>query len=1196
MPTNDDKLAAALILYEEKNYAGAEQLCRPVLDEQPGNPHALHLMSLIARKTDRVDVALEMIQRALEIDANNAVYHFEMGAALRLKGRDEEAKAAFIEATRLDETFQEAALNVGGILDDYERYEEALSWSEKAVQLKPECQIAHYNLANVQRALGRLDDAIQSYRRALAIKPRYLKARWNYAVTLLTAGRFAEGWREYENREAVGEVNIDRFTEPRYDGSSLSGKTIVVHAEQGVGDEVMFATCFPEVIARAEHCYLVCECRLETLFARSFPGATVVGHQRHSGWAPPRLPEKVDWQIPAGSLPGFFRPDWESFPRAERLLTPDAAQVEHWEARLAKLGPGLKVGISWQAGGKPAERRKRTTTLEQWRGIFSTPGVHFINLQYGECSEEIDAAGRQLDVTIHDFSEGDPLVDLDQFAAKVTALDLVISVGNATVHMAGALGTPAWAMLPLVPAWRWHVGGSQSPWYASVRLFRQRERTCWEPVFDEVARRLHEKVGQPFSKAEQVAAAPVDAHAESSDEEPLSDAGSALHHRSDQFSTESIREALDKAVVHHQAGRLKDAEQIYREILQHAPRYPDAMHLLGVVAMQTGRTEFAIKSIRRALAIDDTSPLVHFNLGNALRLDDQHDEAIASYQRAIELDSRATAARLNLGATLADSGRHEEALAVLRELAEMVPNEATVQLNLADALRATCRIDEARTVYEKAISLEPNLAKAHNNLGKLLLDDGDLDEAAACFTRATEIKPDYAAAHNNLGNVLIEQDRIDEAAVRYLKAIEGLPANPQIICNLAQARRLQGRLEEAAELYQRAVEIQPDAPTLDRLATVLRDGGHTDRAMASYCRAIEIDGRFAQARHKRALLLLESGKFDAGWKEYHWRWHQEGGPRPRDFFPQKLWDGSSLSGQTILVHGEQGIGDEIMFATCLPDIIQQAGHCLLTCSRRLERLFARSFPDATVCGMTRGREHLWRPPADVQIDVQAPAGDLPKFTRKSRADFPRQARLLTPDAQQVLQWRRRLEALGPGLKVGIVWRAGAKPLNVQQRSIGLEQWHEVFATSGVQFINLQQGDHREELERATRASGAAIHHFDDVDALTNIDSAAALTAALDLVIGAGSTAVHLAAALGVETWALVPKYWALGWCFDEGWYGSLKTYRQTTPGDWDAPLIRIAADLRRRITAVRQPSDARSAIPSPHQSAWFRAPTEQPSA
>ncbi|MCH8923030.1 MAG: tetratricopeptide repeat protein [Planctomycetes bacterium] len=1203
MPTNDDKLAAALILYEQKNYAGAEQLARPVLEQQPRSAHALHLMCLIARKTDRVDVALEMIRRALKIDANKAVYHFELGAALRLKGRDEEAKQAFIEAVRLDGDFQEAALNVGGVLDDYERYEEALPWSEKAVQLNSECPIAHYNLANVQRAMGRLDEAIESYRRALAIKPRYLKARWNYAVTLLTAGRFAEGWREYEHRAAVGEVHIDRFTEPRWDGSSLSGKTIVVHAEQGVGDEVMFATCFPEVIARAEHCYIVCEPRLEMLFARSFPGATVIGHQRRKGWEPPRLPEKVDWQIPAGSVPGFFRPDWESFPRAERLLTPDAAQVEHWEARLAELGEGLKVGISWQAGGKPAERRKRTTTLDQWRDIFAAPGVHFINLQYGECSEEIEAARRQMGVTIHDFQEGDPLVDLDEFAAKVAALDLVISVGNATVHMAGAVGTPAWAMLPLVPAWRWHVRGSQSPWYASVRLFRQRERTRWQPVFEEVARSLHEKVGQPFPEAGLVQQASclstdsvTDSH-ESSHEEPLPNVSTALHHRSDRFSSQSIHDAFETGVAHHQAGRLEEAEQVYREILQHAPRYSGAMHLLGVVAMQTGRTELAIKSIRRALAIDDNSPLVHFNLGNALRSAEQHDEAIDAYRRAIELDPQAAAARMNLGATLADVGRHEEAVAVLRALLEVAPRVAEIHLNLADSLRATCRIDEARSVYQRTIALDPNLPKAHNNLGKLLLDDGCLDEAAACFTKATEIDPQYAAAHNNLGNVLVEQNRIDEAATQYLRAIEGLPSNSQIVCNLAQVRRLQGRLPEAADLYRRALEIAPrNAVTLDRLGTVLRDCGQTEQAMTSYGRAIEIDSRFAQARYNRALLLLGSGKFDEAWKDYHWRWHQQGGPRPRDFYRQTLWDGSSLAGKTILIHGEQGIGDEIMFATCIPEIIQQAGHCVVTCSRRLERLFARSFPEATVCGMTRGREHIWRPPAGVQIDVQAPAGDLPKFTRRSRENFPKQARLLTPDADLVQQWRQRLDELGSGIKVGVVWRAGTKPLDMRRRSTELTQWNRVLSAAGVQFINLQQGNCREELEQAGRALGTTVHHFDDVDALANIDSAAALTAALDLVIGVGSAAVHLAAALGVETWALLPKFWSLGWCFDEAWYGSLKSIRQTTAGDWEELLGRVAGELQRRITTPRQQPDPQHPIPSPHQSAWFRAPTEQPSA
>jgi tetratricopeptide (TPR) repeat protein len=919
----------------------------------------------------------------------------------------------------------------------------------------------------------------------------------------------------------------------------------------------------------------------------------VIGHQRLNGWEPPRLPEKVDWQIPAGSVPGFLRPDWESFPRSERLLTPDAAQVEHFRSRLLELGEGLKVGISWQAGGKPAERRKRTTTLDQWRDIFATPGVQFISLQYGECSEEIEAARRQMGVTIHDIDEGDPLIDLDGFSAKVAALDLVISVGNATVHMAGALGTPAWAMLPLVPAWRWHVRGSESPWYASVRLFRQQERTRWEPVFEEVARLLHDKVGQPFPEAGKMAAATVAADAKPSAEGPIPDAGSGLQHRSDRFSTRSIREALDRAIAHHQAGRLKEAEQVYREILQHAPRYPDAMHLLGVVAMQTGRTEFAIKSIRRALAIDDTTPLIHFNLGNALRLDEKLEEAITSYRRVIELDPQATAAHMNLGAALTDTGRHEEAASVFRELLVLAPHVAEVHLNLADALRATCRIDEARAVYEKAISLDPKLAKAHNNLGKLWLDDGCVDEAEACFSKATEIDPSYAAAHNNLGNVLMEQDRLDEAATRYVRAMEGLPSNPRVICNLAQARRLQGRHEESAGLYRRALEIQPaDAVTLDRLGTVLRDSGQTDEALESYGRAIEADAQFAQARYNRALLLLGKGRFDEAWNDYRWRWHQEGGPRPRDFYRQELWDGSSLAGKTILVHGEQGIGDEIMFATCLPEIIQQAQHCVVTCSRRLERLFARSFPEATVCGMTRGREHIWRPPAGVQIDVQAPAGDVPKFTRRSQADFPKQARLLTPDPGLVARWQERLAELGPAIKVGIVWRAGTKPLDVRRRAIDLDQWRDVFATSGVQFVNLQHGDCREELEQARRTLGVTVHHFDDVDALANIDTAAALTAALDLVIGVGSASVHLAAALDIETWALVPKFWSLGWCFDEAWYGSLTTYRQATNGDWNEPMVRVANDLQRRPT---QPSDPKHPIPSPHQSAWFLSPTEQPS-
>ncbi len=193
-----------------------------------------------------------------------------------------------------------------------------------------------------------------------------------------------------------------------------------------------------------------------------------------------------------GSLPRFFRATREDFPPRERFLAADPNLVAQWRDRFESLGPGLKVGISWRAGGKPLERRKRSTPLDLWAPLFAVQNTHFVNLQYGDAIDDVADVRDRFGLTLHDWEQGDPLVDMDSFAAKIAALDLVISVGNATVHLAGSVGTSAWTLLPMIPSWRWMVRGDKSPWYSTVRLFRQPRRNDWQPVFDRLGRMLTE--------------------------------------------------------------------------------------------------------------------------------------------------------------------------------------------------------------------------------------------------------------------------------------------------------------------------------------------------------------------------------------------------------------------------------------------------------------------------------------------------------------------------------------------------------------------------------------------------------------------------------------------------------------------------------------------------------------------------------
>jgi hypothetical protein len=275
-----------------------------------------------------------------------------------------------------------------------------------------------------------------------------------------------------------------------WDGGPLQGKTLLVHAEQGIGDEIMFASCFPDLLEQAGHLIIDCDARLAPLFSRSFPGASVHGGAQDEGPAWLDALPRADVQIPAGSLPRYLRPTLEAFPAQAGYLQADPARRELWRQRLAALGPGLKVGISWRGGRDAVQMAKRSVPLTQWGPILHVPGVQFVSLQHGDYDAELGQAREQLGVPIQHWPEIDPLTDMDGFAALIAALDLVIAIDNSTVHLAGALNTPVWCLQPFAPDWRWLLDTEHCHWYPSLTHFRQPRPGQWQAVLDTAGARL----------------------------------------------------------------------------------------------------------------------------------------------------------------------------------------------------------------------------------------------------------------------------------------------------------------------------------------------------------------------------------------------------------------------------------------------------------------------------------------------------------------------------------------------------------------------------------------------------------------------------------------------------------------------------------------------------------------------------------
>jgi len=364
----------------------------------------------------------------------------------------------------------------------------ALAALERAVALGQHDADTLSALGSALQEVGRLEDALSAYERARSIDPQHVGARFHRAIALLTLGRFAEGWPDYELRLQSEDRPQRQFPFPRWNGESLAGKTMLVHAEQGIGDEILFASCLPEMIARAKHCVIDCAPKLATIFQRAFPTATVHGGLQTdpTDWA---LPLGIDVQSPAGSLPLHLRPDAAAFPTHEGYLRADPGKVARWRERLAALGPGRAVGISWRGGTLRTRADRRTLSLSELAPILREPGIHFVSLQYGTASRsDVETFASESGIRVHHWPEA--IDDYDETAALAAALDGIVSVCTAIVHLGGALGRPVWVLTPRVPEWRYGAAGDRIAWYPSVRLIRQTVTGEWGPVLDVIRREI----------------------------------------------------------------------------------------------------------------------------------------------------------------------------------------------------------------------------------------------------------------------------------------------------------------------------------------------------------------------------------------------------------------------------------------------------------------------------------------------------------------------------------------------------------------------------------------------------------------------------------------------------------------------------------------------------------------------------------
>ncbi len=650
------------------------------------------------------------------------------------------------------------------------------------------------------------------------------------------------------------------------------------------------------------------------------------------------------------------------------------------------------------------------------------------------------------------------------------------------------------------------------------------------------------------------------------------------------MSPAQLQTALQNGLDHHVAGRAREAEASYRQVLTAAPNQPDALHLLGVLALQHGQYAAAIDLIGKSVQIAP-GPAPINNLGEALRAMKRNDEATACYHRSIELNPNQADAYSNLAIIYQQENKLAEAEGMLRAALKNVPNHPGATLALAKLLEPTTRLPEiiaaweavnrlqpnnadvyrvlgtayqrsedwyrAITAFRRSIELNPNNGEAHSRLSGCLLALGKIEEAEPAARRGVELAPKMWASFHDFGQVLEQQNKWDDAREAYATAVSLNPNSPGLIGCLANCYAKLDRFDEARETFLRGAQLSPNDARFYWSLSKLHFRQHEFRKALEFSdQAIAVAPHDPEGHASRAFALLADGNYLDGFKEYEWRWRSSTfTTKPRDF-DRPIWDGSDLTGRTILVHSEQGFGDIFQFLRYVPLLSARGARVICEVPYK-------------VANLVRRMPGIWKTVVSGTIlpdfDLHTPMMSLPAVFGTSMETIPSSVPYLTPDPTLVRQWNEKLSQL-TGIRVGIVWIGSKKP--DPKRSAALSDFAPLADVPGISLIAMQPEPNDSEADKPPGGLkllnlGPQLRDF--------ADTTASVLANLDLLITIDTGVAHLAGAMGVKTWVLLPYSPDWRWHLDRSdtpWYPTMRVFRQPKRDDWESVMRDVVAALR----------------------------------
>lgn len=648
-----------------------------------------YALAEVMQKMGRVAEARQVLEAAVALENGVPPLHEALGIVRQMEGDLAGAAASYREALRLD----------------------------------PALVKARYNLATASKDLGHFQVALEEFREVVRRAPWHGDAHWNLAVLLLICGDLAAGWREFPWRfKKSSAAPVRRFEGcPAWDGASLAGRTILLWGEQGAGDTLQFLRYAPLCAERGGRVLVEVQSEALTEVARGVAGVDGVFVRGEE------LPN-FDLQVSLMDLPGVFGTELATIPARIPYLTVDAARLERCRSLVREDGT-LKVGLVWRGNPAHDNDMNRSLPASALAALASLTGVGFYSLQV-RWDGELPLPVTDLTPAIRDYADT---------AALVSRLDLVVSVDTSVAHLSGALGVPVWLLVPFVPDWRWMAAREDSPWYPTMRLFRQETAGAWEGVLD----RVHSALARLAAGSGGNSAAP--------------------------------------------GGQASGAELLNGE---------------GCALDESGRQEEAIERYREAIRLSPGFIAPHYNMGNSLYTLGRNAEAIGCYRLALALDPTLAQAWHNLALALKGQGALEDALHALKRAVAAAPGGVEARHDLGELYHATGAIDRAEETFRAILAGDPGHLPSWNALGVTLQVQGQLEEAVDCYRTALSFDPDYLHALNNLGSASRALGEVDAAVACYRRVLELDPSYADARWNLSLVDLQLGRYREGWRGYE----------------------------------------------------------------------------------------------------------------------------------------------------------------------------------------------------------------------------------------------------------------------------------------------------------------------------------------------------------------------------------------------------------